>query len=157
MNRLCFDEFKNLVLEYHSTGDTSVDSQIENWLELADYIQKDGKWIFPKTADIVRFLSIAKQTIGKFEKEHVELDVCQELDNVLTNLDTQEDDYEHAIEEANKIKNDCPICEKQWSAHDREEMKICQEQYTPQISSKFTRTLKPYQKVAVDHLLAVGN
>ena len=68
MNRLCFDEFKNLVLEYHSTGDTSVDSQIENWLELADYIQKDGKWIFPKTADIVRFLSIAKQTIGKFEK-----------------------------------------------------------------------------------------
>ena len=83
MNTLCFDEFKNLFLEYHSTGDTSVDYEMENWFEIADYIKKEGKWIFPKTSDIVRFLSIAKQTIGKFEKEHIELDVCKELDNVL--------------------------------------------------------------------------
>ena len=66
MNHLCYDEYKNLGLEFHPTGDTSVDQEMENWFEIADYIQKEGKWVFPKTNDIVKFLSIAKQTKDKF-------------------------------------------------------------------------------------------
>ena len=156
MNSLCYDEYRNLVLKFEQTADTATSMNMESWLELADYQKQGVTWTFPKTKDVVKFVSIAKQTIEHFEKEKLELDVCEKLRKVIDSSANQ-DKYTDAIEKANAIKRDCPICNKIWAAHTIEELKYCQEQYQPKIGASFKRTLMPYQKVAVDHLLAIGN
>ena len=155
MNSLCYDEYRNLVLKFEQTGDPATDIDLENWLEF-EYERDGTQWIFPKTKDVVKFVSIAKQTIEHFEKEKLELDVCEKLRKYIVNS-ANKDDYTDAVQKAIPIKRDCPICNKTWAAHTNEELESCQEQYKPKIGASFKRHLMPYQKVAIDHLLAIGN
>ncbi len=156
MNSLCFDEYKNLILRYVSTGDSSVDMDMESWLDLAEFNQKGDVWIFPKTKDLVKFVSIVKHAKQHFEKEKLELDVCEQLQNVVNNSENK-DNFAKAIQKANQIKSDCSVCSKQWAAHDVNELKICQDKFEPDISPNFKRELMPYQKLSVAHLQAIGN
>ena len=156
MNSLCYDEYKNLVLEYIPTGDISVDMNIANWLELADFQQQGENWVFPKTKDLVKFISIVKQIKEFFEEEKIELDICESLQNVVNNS-VNKDNYQQAVEKGLRVKNECPVCAKTWPSHDQNQLKECGEKITPDISPNFKRKLMPYQKLSISHLLAVGN
>ena len=161
MNSLCLDELNNLVLKYESTS-VAADYDVENWLDIGDYKydEQNDVWEFGSTKDIVKFVSIAKQTIEHFEKVKLELDVCEKLRNVMDSFASQ-DDYEEAIKKARIVKHDCPICNRRWDVHKPDELKSCQKQYQATISSgpkfEFKRDLMPYQKMPVNHLLAIGN
>ena len=150
MNSLCYDEYKNLILRYTSTGDSSVDMNMENWLELADFQQQGENWLFPKTKDLVRFVSIVEQTKEHFEKEKLELDLCENLQNVVNNS-ANKDNYAQAVEKAQKVKDECPVCTKSWASHDMNELNICREEFNPEISPNFKRKLMPYQKLSDVH------
>ena len=151
MNSLCYDEYKNLVLEYIPTGDISVDMNITNWLELADFQQQGENWVFPKTKDLVKFISIVKQIKEFFEEEKIELDICESLQNVVNNS-VNKDNYQQAVEKGLRVKNECPVCAKTWPSHDQNQLKECGEKSTPDISPNFKRKLMPYQKLSVSHL-----
>ena len=154
MNTLCYDEFKNLILKFEETDD--LDIEMEYWLELAEYTKHNSFWVFPKTKDIVKFISITKQTIEHFEKLKLSLDVCENLTNVVNNV-SDSGKYSEVVEKAKKIKNQCPICGDKWNDHDENKLNSCQEQFQPNISPNFLRKLMPYQKVPVEHLITIGN
>ena len=156
MNSLCLDEFKNLVLNLEETMDNEIIDELENWLDIADYTKQNSLWIFPKTKDIVKFISIAKQTKDYFEKEKLSLDVCEKLQNILHDSSNQ-DKYADVIVKASKIKNVCSICEKRWDEHDETELNSCQEKFQPKISTNFQRKLMSYQKIPVEYLTTIGN
>lgn len=156
MNTLCYDEYDNLILKYVPTGDVSVDMNITNWLDLADFQQQGEDWVFPKTKDLVKFISIVKQIKEFFEEQKLQLDVCESLHNVVNNSENK-DNYQQAVEKGLRVKNECPICAKTWPSHDQNQLKNCGEKIIPDISPNFKRKLKPYQKLSVSHLLAVGN
>lgn len=156
MNSLCYDESKNLILRYTSTGDTSTDMNMESWLELADFYQQEENWIFDKTKDLVKFISIIKQIKEYFEDKNLELDICESLQSVVNNS-ANKDNYQQAVEKGRKVKNICQVCTKSWDSHNKEELEICRDKFIPDISQNFKRKLMPYQKLSVSHLLAVGN
>ena len=107
LNSLCYDEYGNLVLKFEQTGDPATDIDLENWLEF-EYERDGTQWTFPKTKDVVKFVSVAKQTIEHFEKVKLELDVCEKLRKYIVNS-ANKDDYTDAVQKAIPIKRDCPI------------------------------------------------
>ena len=155
LNSLCTDDYSNLVLKLEKTGDIATDTDMENWLDF-ECEQNGSEWIFPKTKDVVKFVNVAKETKEFFEKQKLELDVCEKLKNII-NSASNKDRYAEAVEKASPVKSRCIICSEQWAAHDSNQLVSCQEKYQPKISPNFKRTLMPYQKLPVDHLLAIGN
>jgi SNF2 family DNA or RNA helicase len=156
LSSLIKDEYGNLILEYTPTGDVNLDMLVELWLDGPFPVQNGTKWECGKTLDIVEIQSIVSQTQNKFKEEKIELHVDEELLNDIKESAT-EDDYSSNIEKAKKIKTECQICKKLWDAHEPEEIVACQDQYTPDVSPRFIRHLKSYQKFAVTHLLAIGH
>jgi SNF2 family DNA or RNA helicase len=156
VSSLSKNPYGNLILEYTPTGDINLDMLMELWLDGPFPEQNGTKWECGKTEDIVETQSIVSQTINKFKQEDIELHVDKELLNEIKESETEED-YSSNIEKAKKIKTECQICKKLWDAHEPEEIVACQDQYTPDTSSRFIRTLEPYQKFAVTHLLAIGH
>ena len=156
MSSLTKDVYGNLILEYTPTGDVNLDMLVELWLDGPFPVQNGTKWECGKTLDIVEIQSIVSQTENKFKQEKIKLRVDDELLHDIKESAT-EDDYISNIGKAKKIKTECQICKKLWHAHEPEEIVACQDQYTPDVSPRFIRHLKSYQKFAVTHLLAIGH
>ncbi len=156
MNTLCLDEMGNLSLRLEQIDDISKKKNIDGFLKAAKYQNVDDVWLFPKTKNDVKFLGIATQTKKKFEKINLPIELCKQLsEKIFTAM--EENSFDDVIKIAQKIKDVCSICEKKWDEHNEEQLLTCQEQYEPKISSNFKRSLLPYQKKSVEHLLAIGN
>jgi hypothetical protein len=156
MNIICLDEMGNLSLRLDSIDDASKKKNIVGFLKAAKYQNVDDVWLFPKTSNDVKFLSIATQTKKKFEKLNLPIELCKQLsEKIFTAM--EENSFGDVIKIAQKIKDVCSICEKKWDDHDEKQLLTCQKQYEPKTSSKFKRSLLPYQKKSVEHLIKIGN
>ena len=156
MSSLCLDELGNLLLKLDNIEDPSTRNYLDEWVEFAEYQKTVDGLIFPKTKDEVKFIRIAKETEHEFEDRNVKLAICEKLSSRMHGA-LNENLYSDAVQRAQKVKDWCPICKKKWNEHDKTQRNSCEEQHQPDISPNFKRSLKPYQKKSVDHLLAIGN
>ena len=155
MNILCLDDVGNLSLTLEPITDNEIRSDLMKWLKLSPYVDIDGVWIFPKTPNKVKFISIAKQTQDKCIKIKIPLETCPQLSEKIFSA-INENSLKDVVQKAQKIKDICPICEKKWAEHEEKQLLFCQNKYQPKTSPKFQRDLLPYQKKSVDHLTQIG-
>lgn len=156
MNSLCLDNMGNLSLRLDSIDDASKKKNIGDFLKFAKYQMRDDAWIFPRTENDVKFLDIAIQTKKKFEKINLPIELCPQLsEKIFTAM--EENSFDDVVKVAQKIKDVCSVCDKKWDDHDDKQLLFCQEEYPLKISPNFKRSLLPYQKKSVDHLIKIGH
>ena len=145
MHSICFDELKNLIVKYETTGDYENDEDIKMWMYEARYVLRDENngvktYVFTKTADPVKTGKTINWTIDFFTKVFGgpdALDVCPQLQSVRKTLEDGKEMFEKAKQAALDVKN--------------------KTEHNPEVGRNFKRDLLPYQKESVEHLLAVGN
>jgi SNF2 family DNA or RNA helicase len=153
MNRFSIDEFGNLVYEII---DSNTSDMLESGLETAEFkLKGNGVWIYPKTKDLRKENKIIRELIEFNDFEKIPLDVSEDISKKIELPD--QDTYRESLENGLKIKTTCPVCEKKWDNHNENDKIACLTDYEPPISSKFTRELKPHQKLSVAQLLAISN
>ena len=145
MHSICWDELRNLVVKYETTGDYENDYDVNEFLNEAGFVLRDENndvktYVFTKTADPVKTGKTINWTIEKFAKVFGgpdALDVCPQLQSVRKTLEDGKEMFEKAKQAALDVKN--------------------KTEHNPEVGRNFKRDLLPYQKESVEHLLAVGN
>ena len=87
MHSICWDELRNLVVKYETTGDYENDYDVNEFLNEAGFVLRDENndvktYVFTKTADPVKTGKTINWTIEKFAKVFGgpdALDVCPQL------------------------------------------------------------------------------
>ena len=95
MHSICFDELKNLIVKYETTGDYENDYDVNEFLNEAGFVLKDENndvktYVFTKTADPVKTGKTINWTIDFFTKVFGgpdALDVCPQLQSVRKTLE----------------------------------------------------------------------
>ena len=138
MHKICFDESKNLTVEYGPTGDHDIDFFIEDYLKEAGFKKNQNLYTYT-SADIIQLNNrvdwIIKKFIKEFGKDNV--DICDSVKQSFDSIQSVSDSFENALIIGEEIK--------QKSNH------------SPKLSSKFTRELMPYQNESVEHMIKLGN
>ena len=155
MNVLCIDDAHNLTLKLDPIPDDDVRKNLMDWLKFSPFIYDDDSWIFKKQQNKVKFVSIVDQTEKKFKKLELHLESCKELKQLTQTQ--KENSLVDVVDEAQKIKDICPICDKKWSEHEETQLEICQTEFQPETGSKFIRPLLNHQKKSVQHLIELGH
>ena len=139
MNRIYKNDADFVVVEYENTGDYEKDYGIESFLRSADFDhdEKKGQWVFVGSENL-KVRSIIKAIVDFFEHEMglaIELDQhCRkEVEEEMVAADV----YAQAQVIGRKVIDASSV--------------------EPELPDFFKRTLMPYQRKSVEHVIQVGN
>ena len=138
MHKICLDDKGNLIVTFEPTNDFDIDSLIEDFLIAAGLEKNQNTYVY-KNKDIVQFNKRIGWISDKFTKVFgaENMDVCDSVNKAKEIIQSDKNSYENALVKGKDIKN--------------------KKGHEPNISKKFKRVLKDYQKESVEHMMMLGN
>jgi SNF2 family DNA or RNA helicase len=153
MDDFCINAYENL--EY-----TIVDQEnrllLEDALDDAGFNNKGNNvWEFPKTKNLQIKIKIINELRDYCKQCKISVNVCEKLQQHTSKV--MPDDFQTSMEKGLHAKTYCPICDKKFDEHSKNDLKSHLDQFQPEISPDFIRKLQNSQKISVNHLLNISN
>ena len=138
MHKICLDDHGNIVVTFEATNNSTDDHFFNDVIMEAGFEKNQNTYIY-KNNDMVKFNKTIEWIVKKFNNDFgsENINVCESVGNVIKIIKSNNNLYENALTKGKVIKNKM--------------------EHTPNISKKFQRTLKDYQKESVEHMMTLGN